>query len=212
VGDAPVGLAISPDGRWLYSTSALAGRLAGRFAPARRGSLSVINVATAERNPGASVIATVSAGCTPVRVTVSPNGADVWVTARESDDLLAFSAARLLAKPGRSELATVRVGEAPVGLALVDGGRRVVVADSNRFNATGRTARLTVVNAVAALAHRAAIVGTIRSGLFPFEMALEPAGTVLLVGNFESGTLEAVHVGAHAQETHGPRAKTRADD
>jgi hypothetical protein len=33
-------------------------------------------------------------------------------------------------------------------------------------------------------------------------MALEPAGTVLLVGNFESGTLESVHVKLHAKESH----------
>ncbi len=211
-GDAPVGLAVSPDGRWLYSTSALAGRLAGRFVPASRGSLSVINVATAEQNPGKAVVATVSAGCAPVRVAVSPNGAQVWVTARESDDLLAFSAAKLRADARHSGLASVRVGEAPVGLALVDGGREIVVADSNRFNARGRSARLTVVDASAALAHRPAIVATIRSGLFPLEMALEPAGTVLLVGNFKSGTVESVHVAAHAQETRRRRAKTRADD
>jgi hypothetical protein len=32
-------------------------------------------------------------------------------------------------------------------------------------------------------------------------MAPEPAGTVLLVSNFGSGTLEAVHIGDHAQES-----------
>ena len=47
----------------------------------------------------------------------------------------------------------------------------------------------------------AAIVGTIRAGLFPRDMALEPAGTVLLVSNFGSGTLEPVHVVDHAQES-----------
>ncbi len=118
----------------------------------------------------------------------------MWVTARESDELLAFSAEKLVAHAKDPELTSVRVGEAPVGLALVDGGARVVVADSNRFGAAGKQSGLTVVSTAAALAHRPAIVGTVKSGLFPREMALEPAGTVLLVGNFESGTLESVHV------------------
>jgi len=94
----------------------------------------------------------------------------------------------------------------------VAGDGRVVVADSNRFGAAGRNADLTVVSVKDALAHRPAVVGTIRAGLFPREMALEPAGTVLLVGNFESGTLESVHVATLAQETHGRSSKPRADD
>lgn len=192
-GIAPVGLAVSPDGRWLYSTSEVAGKLRGRL-QGQDGSLSVISVATAEHDPGRSVVATVTAGCSPVRVAVSANGADVWVTARESDELLAFSQALLVAHAKDPELTSVRVGEAPVGLALVDGGARVVVANSNRFSARGEQSGLTVVSTAVALAHRPAIIGTVKSGLFPREMALEPAGTVLLVGNFESGTLESVRV------------------
>jgi len=195
-GIAPVGLAVSPNGRWLYSTSEVAsGHSAGDA------SLKVISVATAERDPANAVIATVSAGCSPVRVAVSSDGNYVWVTARESDELLAFSAAKLRAHAADPVLAAVRVGEAPVGLALVDGGRQVVVADSNRFGANGATSALTFVSTSAALAHHSAIVGTVKAEQFPREMALEPAGTVLLVGNFGSGTLEAVHVDDHAQES-----------
>jgi DNA-binding beta-propeller fold protein YncE len=199
-GEAPVGLAVSPDGRWLYSTSELG-------APGRRplgngnGSLSVINVSAAERDPSHAISTTVNAGCQPVRVAVSPNGADVWVTARGSDELLAFSAAKLAGHTSDGPIAAVRVGAAPVGVAVVDGGSRVVTADSNRFNAPGATAALTVVNSAAALAHRSAIVGTIKAEQFPRDVALEPAGTVLLVSNFGSGTLEAVHIGDHAQES-----------
>ena len=91
-----------------------------------------------QRDPARSVVATTSAGCNPVRVAVSSNGQDVWVTARESDELLAFSASKLAAHAKQAELAKVRVGEAPVGLALVDHDTRVIVADSNRFDAAGR--------------------------------------------------------------------------
>ena len=116
-GEAPVGLAFSPSGRWLYSTSELAVPAAGG-----QGTLSVISVPRAESDPARSVVTTVHAGCAPVRVITSADGAVVWVTARESDALLAFSAARLLSDPARARLADVQVGEAPVGLALV--GRR----------------------------------------------------------------------------------------
>ena len=148
-GEAPVGLAFSPSGRWLYSTSELAVPAAGG-----QGTLSVISVPRAESDPARSVVTTVHAGCSPVRVITSADGAVVWVTARESDALLAFSAARLLSDPARARLADVQVGEAPVGLTLVDGGRRLVAADSDRFSLRGAQANLAVVSVAAALAHR----------------------------------------------------------
>jgi DNA-binding beta-propeller fold protein YncE len=201
-GLAPVGLAVSPDGRWLYSTSEFGGpghpRL-GRNA----GSLSLVNVAQAEHDPAHAVVATVNAGCQPVRVAASPDGSTVWVTARGSDELLAFSARKLIADEADALLAEVRVGAAPVGVAVVAGGTRVVVADSNRFSAPGASSALTVVSAPAALARRASIVGTVRARQFPRDMASEPAGNVLLVSNFGSGVLEAMHVFDHAQESRG---------
>jgi 6-phosphogluconolactonase (cycloisomerase 2 family) len=134
LGQAVVGMAVAPDGRWLYVTSELE---AGARSLAQPGTLSVIDIATAEKQPAHSVVATVHAGCQPVRVAVSPAGRTVWVTARASDALLAFSASRLRSSPAHALLAAVRVGEAPVGLAVVNGGRSVVVADSNRFGAPG---------------------------------------------------------------------------
>lgn len=186
-GEAPVGLAFSPSGRWLYSTSELAGPASGG-----QGSLSVISVPRAETDPARSVVTTVSAGCGPVRVITSADGAVVWVTARGSDALLAFSAARLLSDPAQARLAEIQVGEAPVGLALVDGGRRLVAADSDRFSLRGAQANLAVISVAAALAGRPAVLGYIKSGLFPRQMALEPGGRILLVTNFASGQLEEV--------------------
>jgi DNA-binding beta-propeller fold protein YncE len=188
-GAAPVGLAVSPSGRYLYSTSEVA-----RHGRTQQGTLSVISVRRAERDPARSVISTVDSGCGTVRVVTSRSGSVVWVTARESDALLAFSAARLRRHPRHARLADVRVGEAPVGLALVDGGRRIVVADSNRFQVHGEQASLAVVSVAAALHHRPAVLGYLRAGLFPRQMALEPCGRTLLVGNFESKQLEAVDV------------------
>jgi DNA-binding beta-propeller fold protein YncE len=195
LGLAPVGMAISPDGRWLYATSEVT-RLQsqGPAGGGSQGSLTVINLARAETDPAASVVATVAAGCNPVRVVTSAAGRLVWVTARESDDLLCFSAARLLSDRARALVAVVRVGEAPVGLMPVKNGSQVVVADSNRFAAPGATSDLSVVNVAAVLAGKLAVVGIIPAGQFPREMALEPDGQRLLVTNYASSQLEAVSV------------------
>jgi DNA-binding beta-propeller fold protein YncE len=157
------------------------------------GTLSVISVTTAERDPARAVLATVPALQQPVRVAVSPDGSVVWVTARASDRLLAFSAAKLLTDPARALLADVRVGTAPVGVAGADNGTRVIVADSNRFNAAGAHAAITIVDARAALARRPAIIANLRAGRFPREVAVEPDG-VALVSNFASDQLEAIDI------------------
>jgi DNA-binding beta-propeller fold protein YncE len=195
VGRLPVGVAVSPDGRWLYATSEIAqGSRAGPGYRGSHGTLSVISITRAERDPGHAVVATVSAHCSPVRVVLSPDGSTVWVTARGDDQLLAFSAAKLQSRPTHALIAAVRVGEAPVGVAVVRGGREVVVANSNRFDASAAHSSLTVVSAAAALAHRSAILGTIPAGSFPRDMSADPDGGTLVVGNFASRQLETVDV------------------
>ena len=196
-GIAPVGMAISPDGRRLYVTSELAGSrpLSNRRPGATPGTLSVIDLARAETSPAHATLATVTAGCQPVRVAVSPDGRVVWVTARASDRLLGFAAARLTARPTAALAADVRVGEAPVGLAVADQGRVIVVADSDRFDAPGQHAALTVVSADRALRGRPAVPGSLPAGGFPRELSVEPDGRTLLVTNFRSAQLEAVDLG-----------------
>ena len=191
LGLSVVGLAVSPDGRWLYATSEVAANARGPFTT---GTLSVINLATAARDPAHAVVATVAAQCSPVRVAVSPDGRTVWVTARSSDNLLAFAANELRVDPTHALVATIRVGEAPVGLTLAGSGRLVIVADSNRFEFPGARTDLTVVDAAAALAGRPAVLGTIPASGFPREMSLEGNGKTLLVSNFTSHQLEAVQL------------------
>jgi DNA-binding beta-propeller fold protein YncE len=184
LGQAVVGTAISPNGRWLYATSELSGT-------GSQGSLSIINLRRAETQPENAVVANVTAGCGPVRVAVSPDGRTVWVTARGSNALLGFSAARLLTRPASALSADVRVGPAPVGLAIVNRGREIVVADSNRFNAHANGS-LTVINTAAGLAKQPATTGVLATGMFPRETSLEPDGT-LLIGDFGSAQIQAIN-------------------
>jgi DNA-binding beta-propeller fold protein YncE len=200
VGQAPVGLAISPDGRWLYATSeagpatspASESPAASARSPVLPGTLTVISVRRAEADPATAVRSAVTAGCSPVRVIVSAAGSAVWVSARECVFLLGFSAARLRTDPAGALIARVAVGEAPVGLALVRNGTRIVVADSDRFRARGAASSLAVVSVPAALAARPALLGYLPAGGFPREMALEPGGRTLLVTDFSSRQLQAV--------------------
>jgi DNA-binding beta-propeller fold protein YncE len=200
LGQAVVGMAVAPDGKWLYATSELkagARPSAQPFQGTGRGpygTVSVIKLQRAETKPANAVVATATAGCGTVRVAASPNGRVVWVTARESDDLLAFSANSLRNDPRHALLARVRVGEAPVGLTLVDNGRYIAVVDSDRFNLPGATASLTIVDANAALAGKPSLVGTVSTGLFPREITVEPNQKTLLLTNFRSGQLESVRL------------------
>jgi DNA-binding beta-propeller fold protein YncE len=64
LGRAVVGLAVSPDGRWLYATSELAAD--ARPAAQSQGTLSVIALAQAVRHPARSLVVRVPAHCSPV--------------------------------------------------------------------------------------------------------------------------------------------------
>jgi DNA-binding beta-propeller fold protein YncE len=186
-----VGVAVSPDGRWLYATGA-----AGSFplTPASSGTLSVVDVKRAETHPAGSVVSTVRSGCDPVRVAVSPDGSLVWVTARGSNALLGYAAAKLRRDRAHALVAVVPVGAAPVGLALIDGGRRAIVMDSNRFGLPGKDADLAVVDTTRAVHGGTALLGTIAAGRFPREAAVQPDHDVLLVTNFDSFELQAVRL------------------
>lgn len=218
VGVAPVGITTGAGGRFLYVTSEddpAAGSTRPRPSPTgpRRhgtavgcgaeGSLSVIDVASAETDPSKTARVVAPAGAQPVRVTIGDGGAVAWVTARGSDALLGFSTSRLDAAPP-GDLATdalvadVPVGALPVGVASADGGKLVVVADSNRAASDSGPQWLSVIDAAAALAGRPALVGRVAAGTFPRDMAVSPDGSTVFVSDYGSNQVEAVAVGGVA--------------
>ena len=188
LGVQPVGLAVSPDGRWLYATSF---QRSVRPMPSA-GTLSVISLATAETQPARAVVSTVDAGCSPARVIT--DGPTVWVTARDSNTLLAYSAARLRTDPAGALQAEVRVGPAPIGLTFVDGTRRIVVADSDLHAAAGQRSTLAVVSTAAALARRPALLGFIPAGPLTRQVALADGGKLVLATSEDSGRLQLIEV------------------
>jgi DNA-binding beta-propeller fold protein YncE len=207
VGPAPVGLVVSSDGAHLFAVSESAPAAAhwppachpeqlGAQAPLRNpsGALYSIDVAKATHDPAHSIIATTPAGCNPVRVEVSPDGALTYVTARGDGEVLVFETQKLLsAEAGSARPVRVEVGTAPVGMAFVDQGRRLVVANSNRFQGpAGSPPSLTVIDTARLSEGRAAVVGTIPAGLFPRELHVSADGATLFVANFSSQAVEVV--------------------
>lgn len=188
-----VGTAVSPNGRYLYATS----EQATYYSSA--GTLSVIDIAklTSKNTTGSALVARVNAGCGPVRVLASSDGKTVWVTARESNQLLAFNATALHSNNTAENalIASVCVGYSPVGLTFARNESSILTANSNRFSLPGATTGLSVVDVQAALRNStSAVLGQIPTGKFPREFAISPDGRIILVSEYGSKAVQAVDV------------------
>jgi DNA-binding beta-propeller fold protein YncE len=178
-------MAISPNGRYLYVTSEK------ESGGEQEGTLTTVDLGRAEQDPAHSIISTVWAGCSPVRVVASRTS--VYVTARESDQVLEFAAADLASQPATALTTHLEVGEAPVGLALVDHDKLLVVADSNRFGlGLGAASDLAVVSTNGATS--LGLLGYVKAGRFPRDMAVSGDGADVVVSNYGSGQVEDVVV------------------
>jgi serine/threonine-protein kinase len=170
------------------------------------GTLSVINWKTAETQPGKSVKSTVNAGCSPARVVLTGGGSTVWVTARDSNSLLAFSAGKLISDPGHALLADIPVGPGPIGLSPADGGKKLIVADSNYATSndgkTGKDGQLAIVDTADVLNHKPIVIQLVGAMGQPRQVTLATGGDTLLVTEqnpsdapHEPGQLQMVNIG-----------------
>jgi len=158
-----------------------------------QGAIFVVNVATAKTDPARSIVATVRAGCTPVRLVVSPQGDVAYVSARGENSLLAFDTRNLVLDPARALIGKVPTGTAPIGIAVIENGRKIVVTNSNRFGtAPSADQSLLVVDASRIAGGDAAILGSIPAGGLPREMSLSPDLRTLFVVNTNSKNLEII--------------------
>jgi DNA-binding beta-propeller fold protein YncE len=190
VGADPVGIAQSPGGRWLYVAQE------GTQTPPAEERLYVLSASRAETDPSKAVQTSAIAGCGPARVIVSGNGDDVWVTDRESNALVAFSAAKLLTNPAHSLIARVNVGQNPTGETFIRGGTQIMVADANLNHYPGADTLMLVSTQVALRGGSGAVLGVMpSSGQMTRELGLEPGGT-LLVSDSGSGKLQVIDTGS----------------
>jgi DNA-binding beta-propeller fold protein YncE len=194
VGRAPVGLAFSPGGGRLYATSeSVSPKIFPPSCEPERGDhgqhpegvLTIIDVATAGQDPSKAVIGVRKAGCNPVRVALSPDGATAWVTARGDHRLEAFSTAGLAGASTAAPDISIKVGRAPIGVAVRPDGTQVWVANSNRF-VTGRPGSLTAVSPAGA------VLRTVATGVFPRDLSFLPDGKTLVVAQYDSLAVQFV--------------------
>ena len=209
VGNAPISVTLSPDGRFLYTTSEVARadwdwprtcrpenpNVRGGAPHHPQGAIIVFDVLKAMAQPSDAAVSRVAAGCNPVRLVLSPNGAVAYVSARDDNMLEAFDTQRLIADSAHALLGRVEVGIAPVGVAVIDSGARVVVTSSNRFGGGAMDRqRLTVIDAATLGAGAPTVIGTIQAGAFPRELRVTADGRTLFVTNFASRTLEMIDI------------------
>ncbi len=204
---SPIALTFSPDERYLFTTGQAALSSYGWPAeckpemedPAKaqaqfpQGAVLVIDVKKAKKNPETAVISKTPAGCTPVRLALSPNGATAYVTARNSNLLMVFDTAGLVRGSPRSLTAKLQVGKAPVGVVVFDRGAKIAVTNSNRFFSNGNESQsLSVVNVAAIASGSPPVLGSIPAGGFPREIRLTSDQKTMLVTNYSSKTVEFI--------------------
>ncbi len=206
VGRAPIALTFSHDHRFLYTTSQVAPNAYGWPPECRapgsdttrqrssyaKGAILVVDVARATRDPANAVVGAVSAGCNPVRLVTSPAGDVAYVTARTDNALLAFDTRKLLTDTAHALIARVPVGTAPVGVAVLNRGTTLAVTNSNRFANSNAAQALTIIDARRIGTGAAAVLGTVRAGVFPRELRVTSDERTLLLTNFGSRTLAVI--------------------
>ena len=193
LGVNPTGMAVSPDGQWLYVVSAESG--AATSTGPNEGLISVLSIQKLETSPSSALVAQATAGCSPSGVVASTDGSMVWVTARGSDDLLGFSADKLRTDPKHSLTALVPVGQTPTGVIMADGGTKILVADTN-LNSQPGSDNIAVIDAAAATTGKHALIGYIPSGPSPDHFVLSANGQHLYVADSGAAQVQIMNISA----------------
>ena len=206
-GIAPIALVFTADERYLLTTAEGAdgswgwpgvckpeGQPSQNSGPLRpEGGVVVVDFARAKTDPGNSVLARIPAGCSPVRLALSPGDDRTYVTARNSNALVVFDTAKLLFGGDGARIASVPVGSSPVGVIVVENGAKIIVTNSNRFAGNENDHQtLTVIDSAKITSGAAAVAGSIPAGAFPRELHATQDGHTLLLTNFTSNTLEVI--------------------
>jgi DNA-binding beta-propeller fold protein YncE len=206
-GRAPIALTFSPDQKLLYTTAEVAPKNWNWPAKCKpegqdpatakiewpEGAIVVVDVEKSKTDPANSVRARVPAGCSPVRMSITPDGASVWITVRNNNSVASYDTAKFLTDPDHARTAFIPVGPAPVGLTITHDGKYVLATNSNRFAADSNTPQtFNVIDPKQAPNGASAVIGTIESGAFPREFGSSPDGKTIFLANYLSKTLEVI--------------------
>lgn len=198
--NAPVGLTISVDGRWLYATNesgpeqrgggsarCAAEGNGGKSHP--EGLLLVVDVKRAATDPEHALLGGYPSGCNPVRVASSPDGRQLFVSARGDNALLRFQVNDWTSGTSDIHRARYTIGTSPVGVVVRPDGKQVWVALSNRFgkDSEGKLAGLADVSTETP----DRLLSAPAPG-FPREVTFLPDGKTLVATLFDANQIEIV--------------------
>lgn len=201
VGNAPIALTFTADARFLLTTSQRP-RRSENVPPACKpegadpataavtvppGQIVVIDVQKAQTDPAHAVTARIPAGCSPVRMSLAPDGATAWVTARNSNAVLGFSVPKLVAGDAGAQIVSLPAGAAPVPVLATADGTMVLAGNSNRFGLGAKGDQtLSVFDAREAANGRSAALGQLAVGRFPRELTRTASGSLIFLSNWDS--------------------------
>jgi DNA-binding beta-propeller fold protein YncE len=217
-GNAPVGLAVSPDGKRLYATAESMQRPLGFAEDCQaekgdngrqhpEGGLLTIDIATAAQDPAHAIIALTPAGCNPVRVALSHDGSMAWVTARGGGQVLAFDTRQM---ESAAPLHTNCVTDGPLTGAVCPNGIRnaprsvfavgsspvgiAIRPDGQQVWVANSNRFATDGKGFLTMVRTAdgGIGGTVPSGAFPRDLRFLPDGTTLVAAVFGSQAIQFV--------------------
>jgi DNA-binding beta-propeller fold protein YncE len=137
-------------------------------------------------------VARVPAACTPVRAAISAEGDRLFVTARNSNAVVVFDAAKLPSDGSHARIALLPVGQSPTPMAVVDGGTKLLVGNSNRYATPNPPGTLTVLDTAKLQQGAGAVLGIVHTGVFPREMSVSPAGNTVFLTNWGSDFLQVI--------------------
>jgi DNA-binding beta-propeller fold protein YncE len=141
-GTQPVGLALSTDQRFLYSSVEIAKDVTpgatcaetargGQTSSIAEGVFTVIDVNKAKTSPATAVIAELPAGCRPVRVVLSSDGARAYVAARSSNEIVFFDTAMARGSVKSARLGSIKLPSSAIGLALAQDGSHLLASNGS---------------------------------------------------------------------------------
>jgi DNA-binding beta-propeller fold protein YncE len=203
----PSGIVVAPDGRHLLYTAnstATAGpslkcRPYGSVdlsepAVAPPHAIFVADIEMALSKPESAIVGALSTRCGAAPLASSPDGRALYAISHQDGVLLAFDAQPVLQGAKAPMLAgIVPVGSFPRDVLVVDGGKKVIVANSNQvLGGVTDTETLTVIDTAKIASGTGAVLGTIPVGADPRYLSVTADGRTLLVSNYKSRTLQLI--------------------
>jgi YVTN family beta-propeller protein len=175
VGSNPLGVAVTPDGAFVYVTNNF------------ENSVSVLDTAI-----NTVVVKAVPVGAYPAGVEVTPDGRFVYVANSGSNTV------SVLATDSNTVIATIPVGGKPYGVAATPDSKFVYV--TNRAENT--------VSVIATRNNK--VVATVAVGLNPFGVDVTPDGDFVYVSNYDSNTVSVISTNHNIVKATVPLGETSA--